>query len=208
MEAVHNISASWNRSLDHTQMFLLTQQLMERLKRIVKLPHRLRPVQSSKVSMSRASCSAGKGYTQNVMHCSALISCFTCSQYGFTSLLWPLSPEPIFLARKWVQCLLMRVLFILLHISSHQYDINVFLGKLMFIKKQETRHTNSTYRRIQYKWKETYYYRTCYHEGQNMTCISFKSKVKPIMKASVLLYTAGIKTCFIPAEVIDLVRIS
>lgn len=30
--------------------FSLTQQLMERLKRIVKLPHRLRPVQSSKVS--------------------------------------------------------------------------------------------------------------------------------------------------------------
>lgn len=28
----------------------LTQQLMERLKKIVKLPHRLRPVQSSKVS--------------------------------------------------------------------------------------------------------------------------------------------------------------
>lgn len=27
-----------------------TQQLMERLKKIVKLPHRLRPVQSSKVS--------------------------------------------------------------------------------------------------------------------------------------------------------------
>lgn len=37
-------------SLNHNQMLLLTQQLMERLKRIVKLPHRLRPVQSSKVS--------------------------------------------------------------------------------------------------------------------------------------------------------------
>lgn len=39
-----------NRSLNHTWMFLRTQQLMERLKRIVKLPHRLKPVQSSKVS--------------------------------------------------------------------------------------------------------------------------------------------------------------
>uniref|UniRef100_A0A8C4NXH0 RING finger protein 207 n=1 Tax=Dicentrarchus labrax TaxID=13489 RepID=A0A8C4NXH0_DICLA len=37
-------------SLNHTLMFLLTQQLMERLKRIVKLPHRLRPVQSSKIN--------------------------------------------------------------------------------------------------------------------------------------------------------------
>uniref|UniRef100_A0A672J9U4 RING finger protein 207 n=1 Tax=Salarias fasciatus TaxID=181472 RepID=A0A672J9U4_SALFA len=37
-------------SLNHTRMFLLTQQLMERLKRIVKLPHRLRPVQSSKIN--------------------------------------------------------------------------------------------------------------------------------------------------------------
>uniref|UniRef100_A0A3Q3KZR1 RING finger protein 207 n=1 Tax=Mastacembelus armatus TaxID=205130 RepID=A0A3Q3KZR1_9TELE len=37
-------------SLTHPRMFLLTQQLMERLKRIVKLPHRLRPVQSSKIN--------------------------------------------------------------------------------------------------------------------------------------------------------------
>uniref|UniRef100_A0A3P8U0Q5 RING finger protein 207 n=1 Tax=Amphiprion percula TaxID=161767 RepID=A0A3P8U0Q5_AMPPE len=38
------------RSPNQTRMFLLTQQLMERLKRIVKLPHRLRPVQSSKIN--------------------------------------------------------------------------------------------------------------------------------------------------------------
>uniref|UniRef100_A0A669CZD7 RING finger protein 207 n=1 Tax=Oreochromis niloticus TaxID=8128 RepID=A0A669CZD7_ORENI len=37
-------------SLNHTWMFLRTQQLMERLKRIVKLPHRLKPVQSSKIN--------------------------------------------------------------------------------------------------------------------------------------------------------------
>lgn len=57
-------------------MFLLTQQLMERLKRIVKLPHRLKPVQSSKVSRS----SLHAGFTVNTLHCCALISCFICSQ--------------------------------------------------------------------------------------------------------------------------------
>ncbi|XP_044037857.1 RING finger protein 207 isoform X2 [Siniperca chuatsi] len=43
-------SANKFEFLDMGYMFLLTQQLMERLKRIVKLPHRLRPVQSSKIN--------------------------------------------------------------------------------------------------------------------------------------------------------------
>lgn len=51
MEAVCYVWVRWEGSLSHIQLLLLTQQLMERLKRIVKLPHRLRPVQSSKVSM-------------------------------------------------------------------------------------------------------------------------------------------------------------
>lgn len=44
--------AGWVCTVNHTQLLSRPQQLMERLKRIVKLPHRLRPVQSSKVSGS------------------------------------------------------------------------------------------------------------------------------------------------------------
>lgn len=58
-------------SYSNISTIFLIQQLMERLKKIVKLPHRLRPVQSSKVSPGSVSANA-------------FLCCWTCSYGCFT----------------------------------------------------------------------------------------------------------------------------